>query len=107
LREAQANSGTANAISRVIRFLFWAVLINGALWLLRRSLSAGKSRERRAAAPVPPAAAPIQLHRDPICGTHVSSEISFTLEASDGKKHFCSTECRDRFQRSQRRAASA
>jgi YHS domain-containing protein len=106
LRGAQQNSGTVSVLNRIIRFLFWAVLVNGALWLLRRRLSAA-SRRQRASEPGSPAGAPIQLHRDPICGTHVSSEISFTLDASDGKKHFCSAECRDRYQRSQRLAASA
>lgn len=99
-------------LSRIIRFLFWAVLVNGALWLLRKRLAAAMSSKRaarptRTGAPGSAAAAPIQLYRDPICGTHVSSEISFTLRGPDGEKHFCSAECRDRFQRSRGLAASA
>ena len=94
-------------LNRIIRFLFWAVLVNGVVWLLRRRLSTATRHQRAPTAPDPAAEGALQLYRDPICGTHVSSEISFTLEAPDGKKHFCSAECRERFQRSERLAASA
>jgi YHS domain-containing protein len=93
-------------VSRIIQLLFWAVLANVAIWLLRRKLPRAPGG-KRAASRVTPPAAPIQLYRDPICGTHVSPEISFTLEHAGGKKHFCSVECRDRFQQSQRQTASA
>ncbi len=49
----------------------------------------------------------IPLLRDPWCGTYVSPEISFPLEQSGQVLHFCSAECRARYQRSSQRAASA
>jgi hypothetical protein len=53
----------------------------------------------------PPQAIP--LYRDPECGTYVSPEISFPLEQPGQVLHFCSEECRTRYQRSSTRAASA
>jgi len=49
----------------------------------------------------------IALQRDPVCGTHVSPEISFPFEQQDQVIHFCSAECRARYQQSSQRAASA
>ena len=49
----------------------------------------------------------IPLHRDPWCGTYVSPEISFPMEQAGQVLHFCSAECRARYQRSSQRAASA
>jgi YHS domain-containing protein len=64
----------------------------------RQAPSAGRRRESREVIP---------LHRDPWCGTYVSAEISFPFEQSGQVLHFCSQECRARYQRSARRAASA
>jgi YHS domain-containing protein len=49
----------------------------------------------------------IALHRDPWCGTYVSPEISFPLEQAGQMLHFCSAECRARYERLSKRAASA
>ena len=49
----------------------------------------------------------IPLHRDPWCGTYVSPEISFPLEQAGQMLHFCSAECRARYQQPSRKAASA
>ena len=49
----------------------------------------------------------IPLHRDPCCGAYVSPEISFPLEQAGQVLHFCSAECRTRYQQSSQRAASA
>ena len=49
----------------------------------------------------------IPLHRDPWCGTYVSPEISFPLEQAGQVLHFCSAECRARYERSSQRAESA
>lgn len=55
----------------------------------------------------PEARSAVPLHRDPWCGTYISPEISFPLEHSGQVLHFCSAECRSRYQRSSQRAASA
>jgi YHS domain-containing protein len=73
--------------------------------LLRNSIPAPTSR--RAPTGVDVTRPAIALHRDPWCGTHVSSEISFPLEQAGQVMHFCSAECRTRYQQSLQRAASA
>jgi YHS domain-containing protein len=67
-----------------------------------RASSGGSAGPRLGA---PPQAIP--LYRDPECGTYVSPEISFPLEQPGQVLHFCSEECRTRYQRSSQRAASA
>ncbi len=49
----------------------------------------------------------IPLHRDPWCGTHVSPEVSIPLEQAGQMLHFCSAECRARYQRALRSARQA
>ena len=103
---ARGNSGSVISPGRIVSFFVWTMLVNGVVWALRKGLSAPMEGQRGKPSASGSVSA-IQLHRDPICGTHVSPEISFTLDWPDGKKHFCSAECRDRFQRSHRSAASA
>jgi YHS domain-containing protein len=80
----------------------------GMAWLVRKLLARILPKAVPASAPrpeVPPQAIPLQ--RDPLCGTYVSPEISFPLEQPGQVLHFCSEECRARYQRSSQRAASA
>jgi YHS domain-containing protein len=77
-------------------------------WLMRKIMA----RLLREAAPAsgpraPSKQTPVPLERDPVCGTYVSPEISFTTEQSGQILHFCSAECRERYVKSSRRAASA
>jgi YHS domain-containing protein len=65
------------------------------------------SAKRPSAPPVPETRNAIPLHRDPWCGMYVSSEISVPLEQSGQVLHFCSQECRARYQGSAKRAAGA
>lgn len=37
------------------------------------------------------------LHQDPVCGTYVSTETSLKRLYQGRVLHFCSAECRDRF----------
>ena len=84
-------------------------------WLMRKMLAmvlpnTGSSRTSAGSRAQPRPGAPpraIPLHRDPECGTYVSPEISFPLEQPGQVLHFCSAECRARYQRSSQRAASA
>jgi len=40
--------------------------------------------------------------RDPVCGMFVSTEVSHTLKAGRETLHFCSPECRERYQKEQK-----
>ena len=37
--------------------------------------------------------------RDPVCGIFVSTEVSYRLTEQGATLHFCSRECRERYQR--------
>lgn len=94
-------------LARILYFIFWLLILWWAAWLGRRILLwlAGQSAHPRGRATPPVSRQP--LHRDPVCGTFVAAEISQTLEQGGKILHFCSTACRERFLRSERRAASA
>jgi len=89
-------------LARIIRFLFWFVILSWAVWLVRRLFRAGAAPSAHPPAP----RGAVRLYRDPMCGTHVSPEISFPLEDAGQVLHFCSAECRERYRTSERRAAS-
>jgi YHS domain-containing protein len=77
-------------------------------WLIRTLIARALGNSGRASTRHPQdTRSAIPLHRDPWCGTYVSPEISFPLEQAGQVLHFCSTECRARYQRSSQRAASA
>lgn len=93
-------------LARIVRFLVWLIFFAWIAWLVRRLVGAAdKGAGTRVPRPAPPKA-PLQLYRDPWCGTHVSPEISHTLEEAGQVLHFCSAECRERYRAAQRRAVS-
>jgi YHS domain-containing protein len=74
------------------------------LFLLLRSLLVGafSGRRRPVSKPTNPApAAPVvpggKLHKDPVCGTYVSSDSAITLTVKGETVYFCSRECWDKF----------
>jgi YHS domain-containing protein len=85
---------------KLFQYLF--MLLAG-VWLLQvvvrlwRSMTARKSGPevsgRRAGAQV----AKGTLHKDPVCGTFVSEEVSVKLQGPSGVEHFCSRECLDKY----------
>ena len=87
-------------LARVFQFILWLIL---ATWLGRKLLGwlFGSGANLRSASP----RAPQRLQRDPVCGTYVSPEISHTLEHDGVVHHFCSAECRAKFQSAQPRPA--
>ena len=49
-----------------------------------------------------------RLVKDPVCGMHMAEELALPLEANGEVVHFCSPECRAKYESSMvRRAASA
>jgi len=89
-------------LARIVRFLFWAVFLWWAVWLIGRVMAwalGGKPGKARASQgrtmPSGPPSRP--LYRDPVCGTHVSGEISLVVEQAGHALHFCSAECRERY----------
>ena len=95
-----------NSLSRVFRAVLWGVVTSGLLSLVRQwsTSQAGQTVPRQQPQNYSPA---IRLHRDPVCGTYVSPEISVKLERSGHITHFCSAHCRERYERPSARAARA
>jgi len=93
-------------LGRILRFLLWVLVIWWAAWLVKKLIGRQmRSGARRSSGfPGKPEAKP--LRRDPVCGTYVSPEISLTLEHAGQVHHFCSAECRERFQKTIPRAVN-
>jgi YHS domain-containing protein len=84
--------------ARLARFLFWLLIVSWGVALLRRI--AAWALQRSAPHDVDePAQASVarKLHRDPVCGTHVSDQISVPLLEAGETLHFCSEECRTKY----------
>ena len=111
-----------NFIGRVMRFLFWLLVVSWGVALLRRMMAwmvpgampeqmgqdeAG-SAARRGAGNAEDGLAARKLVRDPVCGMHVAQELSIPLREGGELVHFRSMECRDKYaKKAQRKAANA
>lgn len=90
-------------LARVVRFLVWAIVMT---WLGRKILgwifgASPKMEGRR------PNEVTRPLFRDPVCGTHVAAEVSYSLGQARELLHFCSAECREEYRHAQRQQAGA
>jgi YHS domain-containing protein len=93
-----------NFLARVVRFLFWLLIVSWGFRLLRRLVAA---MFRDANPPSPQSAdAPSEtqmpiagrrLVRDPVCGMHVDETLSIPLREAGELVHFCSVACRDAY----------
>jgi YHS domain-containing protein len=94
-------------LGRIIRFLFWVLVVSWAVKLLGRAIGGAN--------PPPPAQEDTtqvrggkRLVKDPICGMHMAEELALPLQANGEVLHFCSEQCRAKYESSMvRRAASA
>ena len=97
-------------LGRILRFLFWVLVVSWAVKLLGRAIG-GASAPRPAPANASPetVSASKRLVKDPVCGMHMAEELALPLEANGEVVHFCSQECRAKYESSGmvRRAASA
>jgi len=93
-------------LGRILRFLFWVLLVSWAVKLLGRVIG-GASTSRSAPSDTPLGASK-RLVKDPVCGMHMAEELALPLQANGEVVHFCSPECRAKYESSMvRRAASA
>jgi YHS domain-containing protein len=94
-------------LGRILRFLFWVLLVSWVVKLVGRTLGGAQS------APATPGDAGREpargkrLVKDPVCGMHMAEELSLPLAANGEVLYFCSDECRSKYENSIRRAASA
>jgi YHS domain-containing protein len=90
-----------NFLARIVRFLFWLLILSWGLRLLRRIVG-GMLRNNQATAPettnsaegFPAPSAARRLVRDPVCGIHVDETRSIPLREGGEVLHFCSPACR-------------
>jgi YHS domain-containing protein len=93
-----------NFLARILRFLFWLLILSWGVRLLRRIVggmlrdqSAPPSQTTDASAGIPAPAAARRLVRDPVCGMHVDETRSLPLREGGEVLHFCSPACRDAY----------
>jgi hypothetical protein len=109
-----------NFLARIIRFLFWLLIVSWSVVLLRRVLAwilpgamPAQTEQDAAGAGVGSgsgdtqnAAAPRRLVRDPVCGIHVAEVLAIPLRESGELVHFCSVACRDKYVNGSQRMAA-
>ena len=91
-------------LARIVRFLFWLLVLSWGLRLLRHIVGA-MLRKNQGLAPkstdsadgIPAASTARRLVRDPVCGLHVDETRSIPLREGDELVHFCSPACRDAY----------
>jgi YHS domain-containing protein len=102
-----------NFLARIMRFLFWLLVLSWGVRLLRRIVG-GMLRNPPAPAPettdasagMPAASASRRLVRDPVCGMHVDETRSIPLREGGELLHFCSPACRDAYAGNTKRFAA-
>jgi YHS domain-containing protein len=99
-------------LGRVVRFLFWVLILSWAVKLLGRILG-GMDGEQPpsggdAAGRDEPEVRAKRLVKDPVCGVHMSEELALPVSANGETQYFCSEQCRAKYEDSVlRRAANA
>ena len=86
-------------IVRMLRYLFWAVVVWSAARLLGRLVGqmGSTTTQRKPYVDVPNDAVSKKLVRDPVCGIHVSEGLALPLKQCNETIFFCSRECRDKY----------
>ena len=89
--------------SRIVRFLFWLLVVSWSVWLARRlfglllqTTAASTEQAAKGTASQPPRAAR-RLVRDPVCSMYVDETLSIPMREGDAWLHFCSIACRDAY----------
>jgi YHS domain-containing protein len=98
-------------LARLIRFLFWVVIVSWGMRLAGRLISGllppGRTREpRQPAAHVDAGQSARLLVRDPICGVHIAEVLAIPLRENGELLHFCSMACRDAYLNSSHKLAA-
>ena len=100
-------------LARIIRFLFWLLVLAWGVGLVRRLF--GSLVRTTASTPEDAAKGsasserktPRRLVRDPVCGMHVDETLSIPMREGDRLLHFCSIACRDAYVVSSKKFAAS
>jgi len=95
-------------IARLLRFVFWVVVVSWGVALLRRLVQRmGRgAAQSKVAVDVPNDAITRKLVRDPVCGMHIAEVLALPLRQDGELLHFCSTACRDKYLSETRKIAA-
>jgi YHS domain-containing protein len=98
-------------LDRIVRILFWLLVVSWSAWFLRRlfgSLLQNATPEQRGdasnSAQTPGTAR--RLVRDPVCGMRVDETLAIPLREDGVLLHFCSPACRDASARTAKKFAA-
>ena len=113
-----------NFLARIMKFLFWVLIVSWSVALLRRVLawmvrgamptqadqdaasSAAGGGVAEGSDEAQSGVAARRLVRDPVCGMHVAEVLAVPLRESGELVHFCSVACRDKYVKSTERMAA-
>src|SRR5215469_10253465 len=101
-------------LSRIVRFLFWLLVVSWGMWLVRRlfglllqTTTASPEQAAKGTASSQPPRAARRLVRDPVCGMYVDETLSIPMREGDEWLHFCSIACRDAYVVSSKKFAAS
>jgi YHS domain-containing protein len=86
-------------IVRMLRFLFWVVVLSWSVALLRRLVRRIGQGGQQSQAPmdVPADTQARRLVRDPVCGMHIAEVLALPMRQNGELVHFCSAACREKY----------
>jgi YHS domain-containing protein len=96
-------------LSRLIRLVFWVLIVSWVIRLVGRLFSGGRQASLRgtgAAATDDSAMPGKRLVKDPVCGMHLAEELALPMSANGETQYFCSQECRAKYESSVLRRAA-
>ena len=95
-------------IARILRFLFWVLIVSWSVSLLRRIVKSmsGAATGRQQPIDVPSDAVSRKLVRDPVCGMHLAEGLAIAERSGGEPVYFCSEECRNKFMEEPRKFAA-
>ena len=108
MRRRPRSHSVMTFIARLLRFIFWVVVVSWGLALLRRLVMRMGQRAAHSQAPVdvPNDAITRKLVRDPVCGMHIAEVLALPLRQNGELLYFCSAACRDNYVSASRKIAA-
>lgn len=86
-------------IARILRFLFWVLIVSWSISLLRRLVNSmgAAATNRNQPLDMPSDAVSRKLVRDPVCGMHIAEGLAIVERSGGAPVYFCSEECRKKY----------
>jgi len=86
-------------IARILRFLFWVIIVSWSVSLLRRLVNSmgAAVTNRNEPLDVTNDVVSRKLVRDPVCGMHIAEGLALVERSGGTPVYFCSEECRNKY----------